>query len=302
MVLLDSKYKIVILGCGQLGLALARRMGPRRATLLPRWLDATEPSRLLSVLQVLQPHAVINTVAYTDVEAAEAHMQDAVWLNFDLPAFLSDWCRRTETMLVHFSTDYVFDGTKGAPYTETDRMNPLNAYGQTKMAGDNKLRDNMEGKPYYLFRTSSVWTDGATRNNNFVWKILQRTRESRPSKVLDNQVMTPTYADDLTAMVIDFLGHQAQANPYPYGLYNATNTGSCSWYELARWAAKFSGLDEDLIEPTSVYPTAARRPSYSVLDCTKIHEALGWQPRHWLASLRWSLTGEQHPRGNEPCV
>ncbi len=233
-------------------------------------LDITDAEAVRRVLSSVRPRVVINAAGYTDVDGAEAEPELADQVNRAGPGNLSRACREIGALLVHYSTDYVFAGDAERPYCAGDTPHPINAYGQTKLAGENEVTES--GCRHLLIRTSWLF---ASHGRNFVRTILDLALQRPTLDVVDDQFGRPTYAPDLAHMTIALLEHEAQ------GTFHAANDGQCSWYELARAVSESAGLACDIRPcPTSAQPRAARRPAYTVLDLSATAAIIG-QPRHW---------------------
>ena len=250
--------KILVTGAsGQLGRAIQKNFSGKYELILcdlPE-LDITRFDACQDAVHTHKPDIVINAAAYTNVERAEDEPDAAYAVNAIGAHNLALVCRETDTKLIHVSTDYVFDGAKGTPYSEYDVPNPLSVYGKSKLLGEQLIRDT--GGRYFIVRTAWLYGDG----NNFVRTMLRLAGERPEIAVVADQYGCPTYAADLAA----FLG-QLMHTEY-YGIYHATNAGSCTWYEFA--CKIFEYADKNVaVRPitTDEYPTKAKRPLFSVLD------------------------------------
>ena len=228
--------------------------------------DLTEWEAAWQVVEAAQPELVIHTAAMTDVDGCEREPERA-WRHNALATWhVAAACQRLGAELAYLSTDFVFDGTKGAPYHEFDEPRPLGSYGLTKLAGERLVRELCPR--HYVVRTA--WLFGRT-GKNFVRTIVAKAAPGAPLRVVGDQVGSPTYAADLAGAI----ARHIVGNPC-YGTYHITNAGSCSWADLARAAIAAAGLEcavEDI--PASAWPSPTRRPAYSVLD----HLALRMQGR-----------------------
>lgn len=253
-------------------------------------LDLSDEKAVMKKFMDVTPDLVINATGYTNVEKAEdGEEEEANKINGYAVGILAKVCREMGATLVHFSTDYVFDGTKKTGYDEEAATKPLNAYGRSKLLGEMLLMDEMEmedpnlelpeGK-YYLIRTS--WLFGR-HGINFIEKILARAIDKKPWKVIDDQVGCPTSTMDLAKQVKWLV----ESNEYEYGIYHITNSGHGTWYDLAKAVLAKSGL-ENLISPctTEEFPLKAKRPKYSILKNTKLPEM-----RHWKEAVEDYLAG-----------
>jgi dTDP-4-dehydrorhamnose reductase len=276
--------RIVIIGAdGQLGTDLCRVFpGEKVLPLLWPEFDITRRIPAGRVLADLKPDLVINTAAFHRVDECE----DAIGPAFEVNAFavrdLARLCRDLGAILVHFSTDYVFDGRKRRPYTEDDRPSPLSVYAASKLTGE--LFVQASADRYFLVRTCGLYGLAGCREKgmNFVETMLHLDRSGRrPIRVVDDQVVTPTATAELAVRVAALIRTKA------YGLYHLTNEGSCSWYEFARTIFDLLGREVE-VEPvgTATFGAKARRPSYSVLENGRM-KALGLAPfSPWAEALR----------------
>jgi len=218
------------------------------------------------------------------VEGAERNAGDALAVNTAGPAHLARACRDAGALLVHVSTDYVFDGARQVPYREEDTPHPLGVYAVSKLAGE--LLVSASGAPHLVVRTSAVYGRGGSRvkGGSFVDRVLARARAGQRLRVVTDQVFSPTYAPDLAAGLIALVESGAR------GLFHLAGTGSCSWHDLATAAVDIAGLRVD-VEPltTAELGAAVRRPPYSVLSCER-YASLGLpRLRPWRAALEEHL-------------
>ncbi|PKN10038.1 MAG: dTDP-4-dehydrorhamnose reductase [Deltaproteobacteria bacterium HGW-Deltaproteobacteria-8] len=223
-----------------------------------------------------EPDCLVNAVAYTQVDQAEDQPEEAYRLNASLPALLGVAAEERGLRLVHFSTDFVFDGKKGAPYLPTDEPNPLSVYGASKLAGEQSLQA-LDLPGLLVLRTAWLFGPGKT---NFVRRILELAAERKELKVVADQFGSPTLTTDLARLTVALLKNGAT------GLLHAVNSGQASWHELAAEAVRLAGLDCRVLPiPTSGYPTRAVRPANSVLDMKDTVPLAGYTPRHWREAL-----------------
>jgi dTDP-4-dehydrorhamnose reductase len=266
---------------GQLGRALVGLLGPRTAWAGGRdELDVTDPAAIARVLDRVHPDVLINAAAFNDVDGAEAAPGPAMAVNAVAAGHLARACRERGAVLVHVSSDYVFDGAKREPYREDDCPRPLNVYGVSKLAGC--LLVAAAGGPHLIVRTSGVFGPGGNRvkGGSFVERILARARGGQALRVVADQVFAPTYAPDLAAAIVSLLDRGAR------GLVHVTNCGSCSWHELATAALEMAGVRASVEAiGSSELGAAARRPAYSVLANERARAA-GLAPlRPWRDAL-----------------
>jgi dTDP-4-dehydrorhamnose reductase len=263
------------------------RLGPRAVWAGgQRDLDIGDGAAVERMVRDARPDVVVNAAAFNDVDGAEARVEEALAVNATGPAHLARACRDAGAVMVHVSTDYVFDGAKQSPYLEDDRPNPLSAYGVSKLAGE--LLVAASRAPYLLVRTSGVIGAGGSRakGGSFVERILARARAGEPLRVVTDQVFAPTFARDLAAALVCLIDRGAR------GLYHVTNAGSCTWHELASACVQLAGLAVTVEAIRSdQLGRPARRPAYSVLSNAR-YAALGLPPlRPWRDALRELLAG-----------
>ena len=250
--------KVLILGAyGMLGHDLQRTFP--RAVFRGHDLDITDAVKVASVIHDLHPALVINAAAYTDVDGCEDNRDLAFAVNGDSLVPLARACRDTGAALIHYSTDYVFDGTKKS-YREDDIPHPVNAYGESKLLGEKNLRENMDD--YRIIRTS--WLFGK-HGKNFVETMLRLSLEMPQVRVVNDQFGKPTYTADLAQKTADIASFEP-------GIYHLTNDGICSWYEFAQ------AIIPNVVPcSTEEYPRKAKRPAYSVLTNTNTSPMRSWQ-------------------------
>lgn len=278
----NSLPKIAITGSeGQLGLSF-RKVAPKNSQILfvsKEALDITDPQQVRLFFDKHQPEVLINTAAYTQVDLAESQTKQAFLINRDAVKILAENCLRYTCKLVHFSTDYVFDGKQKSPYKETDTTQPTTVYGRSKRAGEKALINS--GIPNYLIiRTSWLYSEFG---NNFFKTMYGLAQEREELRVVNDQTGCPTYAPDLAAAVLRLLP-QLQANNS--GIYHYCLSGETTWYEFATAIFKENYLQVKTLPITSKeYPTPATRPTYSVLDTQKIVRTFGLTIPSWRERL-----------------
>ncbi len=291
----QDTMKLLLTGAnGQVGFELRRSLSDLgELTCLTRAeCDLAYPAGLREAVRALRPDVIVNAAAYTAVDQAESQ-PDAAWtVNAEVPGILGEEAARLGAMVVHFSTDYVFDGRKPAPYTEADPPAPLSVYGRSKLAGEQALADS--GARHLVLRTS--WVLGA-HGNNFARTILRLAAERETLRVVADQHGAPTGAALLADTTARLLMRHAQegAEGFPYGLYYLAAAGETTWYHYARFvveAAQARGrplrLSADRIEPipTSEYPTPAQRPLNSRLDTSRLRQTFSLELPHWQDCVR----------------
>ncbi len=236
------------------------------------------------------PDVIINGMAYTDVDGAEDDEELAMHVNRDAVDILASFCREAKNnpLLIHFSTDYVFDGidTPSGGYVETSKTNPLSVYGRSKLGGEYAVTDIMANMPHYVIRTSSLWRPGPFKN--FVETVIEFMTDGKGMQIRDNQFMRPTCAFDLAHEVISMADRHLRNEPYEYGLYHISNSGTATWFKFAQAIAMRALGSEfpDQLSPTDRYFTKALRPRDSRLDCSKWEAVRGLPMRSWEESIR----------------
>ena len=239
--------------------------------------DISKEKNIDSVFQEHRPDIAINCAAYTAVDQAEDAVEAAELINARSPIFLARVCQKHNTLLIHISTDFVFEGNKASPLNETDETNPLSVYGQSKLDGEKGIMENMER--YIILRTSWLYSE---YGHNFVKTMLRLGKERENLGVVVDQVGTPTYAVDLANTIL----HIADFNEWQYGLYHYSNEGVASWFDFAHAIFKFTNLKVNLSPlSTAQFPTKAVRPAFSVMDKSKIKEVFDLEIPHWQDSL-----------------
>jgi dTDP-4-dehydrorhamnose reductase len=279
---LNNRKKILVTGAnGQLGMEF-RRLADLDETfeftfVTKDTLSIDDEQAVTDFFKLHHFDVCINCAAYTAVDKAESEKEIALHTNGHAVGYLAALCKLSQTILIHFSTDYVFDGEGSAPYKETGATNPVNFYGETKLLGEQaatQANDNV-----LIIRTSWVYS---SYGKNFV-KTMLRLFEERPVvAVVDDQFGCPTYAGDLASAVL----HILNANTFIPGIYHYCNKGIISWHQFATAIRDLSELSCEVNPiPTTAYPTPAKRPGYSALDCHKIEQDYGLTIPDWKESL-----------------
>jgi dTDP-4-dehydrorhamnose reductase len=246
-------------------------------------LDITSSTQCEVVFENVKPHFCINTAAYTAVDKAESEPEKAHLINVTGAENLAKACKENNTVLLHISTDFVFDGTATKPYTEEDLPNPTGVYGQTKLDGEKAIQAILE--KHFIIRTSWVYSQFG---NNFMKTMLRLGAERDTLSVVDDQIGTPTNAVDLAKALLQIVTscRAKLVSAIPYGIYNFSNEGQCSWYDFAKKIFEINNIKIDVqVISTSSYPTPAKRPSYSVLDKSKIKKVFEIKIMDWEHSL-----------------
>jgi dTDP-4-dehydrorhamnose reductase len=287
-------------GSGQVGDALTRALAPLGKLYAPgrSKLDLADVDSIRTLMREIEPRWVVNAGAHTAVDKAESEPELAFAINARAPEVFAEEAKRVGGALIHFSTDYVFDGAKQTPYVETDATGPINVYGKSKLAGEHALAAS--GCAHFVFRTS--WVYGAT-GKNFLLSILRLAHERDHLRIVSDQHGAPTWSDDLARMTAHVIGGReavvkedgcflAEAVQSVGGIYHATGSGETTWYGFAAQAIEElrgaeAGVKLASLEAitTGEYPTPARRPLNSRLDCGKLERTLGWRMPEWQDSL-----------------
>jgi len=245
-------------------------------------LDITNKIEVDAIFNQTKPNFCINAAAYTAVDKAESEYETAELINVIGAINLAEVCKKFEVVLLHISTDFVFDGNKKTPYKEVDNTNPSCVYGQTKLDGE--LAIEAIWHKHYIVRTSWVYSQFG---NNFLKTMLRLASERTTLSVVNDQIGTPTNAIDLAETLVEIIikNNQQPVNDN-FGVYNFSNEGQCSWYEFAKKIFEFNNIQIDLKPiPTTDFPTPAKRPKYSVLDKSKIIDTFALQIKSWEESL-----------------
>jgi dTDP-4-dehydrorhamnose reductase len=286
--------KAAVIGAnGQLGTDLCRILAGQKVSVLPltrREIDVSDSAQVDRVLGELQADIVISTAAFHKVEECEKQPAQSFAVNATGPRNLALACRQNNTVLVHFSTDYVFDGSERRPYAESDLPRPLNVYGVSKLAGEHMVRLTWER--HFVIRTCGLYgvAGSAGKGGNFVETMLKKASEAAPVRVVNDQVLTPTFTGDLAEAVSKLIRTEA------YGLYHVSAEGKCSWYEFARKIFEFAKLKVDLGPVSSAeFSSPVQRPAYSVLSKQKLSQ-LGIAMKTWQQGLASYLAARSNAR------
>jgi dTDP-4-dehydrorhamnose reductase len=271
-------------------------------------LDITSKNNCISVFKKYQPNYCINAAAYTAVDKAESEPKKAHLINVIGARNIAEVCKENNAVLLHISTDFVFDGEKTTPYNEEDIPNPTGVYGQTKLDGEKAIQETFDN--YFIIRTSWVYSQFG---NNFMKTMLRLASERDTLSVVNDQIGTPTHAVDLAECLVKLIQTENREprtenrelitdNRQPttenreprtdnYGVYNFSNEGQCSWYDFAKKIFEVNNITINLQPiPTTQFPTPAKRPKYSVLDKSKIKKVFGpeilGEIKNWLQILK----------------
>ena len=251
-------------------------------------LDLTNSEKISQLIREIHPDYLVNAAAYTAVDKAETEPDLAYSINAIAPKIMAESAEKIKAKFLHISTDYVFDGRKNTPYLETDLTNPLGVYGQSKLRGEEEIKT--VNSQAIILRTA--WVYGSYGKSNFVKTMLRLGKEREELKVVVDQLGSPTWSKDIAAAITHLLINADN----PAGIYNFTNSGVASWFDLTKAIfeeAKISGIPLKIqrVIPitTAEYPTPAVRPAYSVLSGQKISQQLGYIPPYWRDSLKAML-------------
>ncbi len=282
--------KVLLTGSeGQLGRELARRVpeGLILTALSHAELDIGDEPAVRAAGTALASDVIVNAAGYTDVDRAESERADAYRVNADGTEHLARIAKRTGARLIHVSTDYVFDGRQSHPYRPDDAPNPVNVYGASKLAGEQRA-SNVLGDRCLIVRTAWLY---AAQGRNFVNGMLTRMRRGEPLRVVADQVGTPTWAESLAQLI-----WRAVARDRDGGCLHWTDAGVASWYDFAVAIGEEASAASLLERPVPIEPISsaergspARRPAYSVLDSTSARQRFALVPEHWRVALRQML-------------
>ena len=267
--------KLLITGAhGQLAAEITRTLKERAVEFMAPEesdLDITDAAKVFSAIEGYGPDVVINCAAYNAVDLAESQWQKAFMINGTGVRNLANASQKTGAMLVHFGTDFVFDGTKASPYTIVDSPRPLSKYGESKLLGEMYVRDLTQR--FFLIRLSWVFGSGEF---SFPTKVLQWASKNRKLRIVDDQTASPSYTSHLARAVLDLIATEA------FGVYHMTNAGHCSRYEWARFILEHTGWEGEL-EPANSgeFDTPATRPPFSALDNFPLKETIGYLLPTW---------------------
>lgn len=281
--------KIVVTGAnGQLGRSIRRlSVEHRELDFIFTDIDLLDIGNRDAVLAFAETHPVdfiVNCAAYTAVDKAEEEEEQCRRINTDAVAYLGEAAQHIGARILHISTDYVFGGDSYMPYQESDSVSPTSVYGRTKLAGEKAL--SAVCPDAIIVRTAWLYSE---YGHNFMKTMLRLGAERPEIRVVNDQIGSPTYAGDLAEAILSLLEKERQGEQNS-GIYHYTNEGVCSWYDFAHSIIRIAGLPAKVIPiPTREYPTAAKRPAYSVLSKEKIKREYHWVIPHWEDSLRKCL-------------
>ncbi len=289
--------KVLLFGkTGQLGWELQRTLQPLGDVIALDYpeIDMADAANLRQTIHQHRPKIIVNATAYTAVDKAEGEADLVHAINAVGPGVLAEEARKLNALLIHYSTDYVFDGAKGAPYVETDTPNPLNVYGKSKLAGEQAIQ--AVGGAYLVLRTAWVYS---TRRDSFVGKVLQWARQNENLKIVSDQVSNPTWARMLAQVTTLLIAKSGPGFPAHFhenhGVYHLAGDGHTSRFE---WAQEILKNDPQRSEQivraletarTDDFPTPAQRPLFSALDCTLFEKTFGLRLPAWKETLEMAM-------------
>jgi dTDP-4-dehydrorhamnose reductase len=315
------KPRILLIGRnGQVGTQLASRLTSlgELVALNRQQLDLTKPNNIRRTIQEIRPQWIVNAAAYTAVDQAEKDEATAHAINEEAPAVIAEEAKKIGAALVHYSTDYVFDGSKKSPYEETDTPNPINVYGKTKLGGERAIQES--GALHLIFRTEWVY---ATEGRNFLLTILRLATQKQELRIVADQIGSPTSSREIAAATVKVItqlldreeGLRSLATVG--GIYHMTAAGETSWHEFAKailddassatqalpWFKSATNgmplLTQRIIPITTAeYPTPASRPAYSVLSTARLRDRFGVTLPSWRAQLQSLFAAEAHLKPN----
>ncbi len=274
--------KVLVTGAnGQLGTALRtlldREMPGDVIYTGKEELDLTDAEAVERFIRDNEVTHIVNCAAYTAVDRAEEEKRECALVNIDAVKNLAAAADLLGAKIIHMSTDYVFDGTNHRPYRESDKVNPISQYGTTKRKGETALLALAPDS--IIIRTAWLYSE---TGHNFVKTILRLAEKQNKIRVVCDQIGTPTYARDLAAAILAIL----KSHQWVAGIYHFTNEGAASWYDFAKAILRLAGKNVSVIPiPTEDYPTPASRPSYSILDRSRIKATYGVEIPHWEEAL-----------------
>ena len=270
-------------------------------------LDLSDHALLRATIHKVKPDLIVNAAAYTAVDKAEKEQDTAISINATAPGIMAEEAKSIGAALIHYSTDYVFDGSQETPYLETDRTNPINRYGESKLMGEQTIQE--QDIPYLIFRTSWVYSH---RGNNFLITMLKLMQERDSLNIVNDQFGSPTLSRSIAEVSGQILSKYFTPDldlnnlKKQSGVYNLTSSGKTSWYEFAMEiremaAKKFSIPVSLLLEgiPSDQYPVPAKRPKYSQLSLDKITDTFGVVCPDWKESLALCMESVSHSKSTE---
>jgi dTDP-4-dehydrorhamnose reductase len=285
---------------GQLGWELQRTLAPLGQVIsldFPE-IDLARPDSLHTTIRDIRPNVIVNATAYTAVERAESEPELALAINGAAPGVLAEAALAQNAALIHYSTDYVFDGAKGAPYIEADEPNPLGVYGSSKLAGEQAIAQ--VGGAYLIFRTSWVYS---LRRDSFVTKVLEWARKNQSLRIVSDQISNPTWARmlaEITGQLLEIPNSQFAEGITAWfhehgGIYHLAGSGYTSRLEWARAILRYDPSPEEQLTHeiipamTADFPSPAKRPLFSALECQKFTDVFGLRLPNWEEALSLAM-------------
>ncbi len=289
--------RILLFGkTGQLGWELNRTLAPLGEiyALGPDELDLVDVAALVRTIHDVQPEIIINASAYTAVDRAEKEPDMAMLINAQIPQVMAETARGLKIPFIHYSTDYVFDGTKNSAYSEEDATNPLNVYGLSKLKGEQAI--GQVGGAYVILRTSWVYS---LRGDSFITKVLSWARKQDTLRIVTDQIGSPTWARSLAetsaAMLVRSLADPKKYFSERSGVFHLAGSGSVSRFDFTRAILDLDPHPQEQkvkkLEPalTAEFPSAARRPLFTALDCSRFETVFGLSLPNWRNALQWAM-------------
>ena len=282
--------RILLLGKnGQVGWELQRTLLPIGEVIAfgSNEVNLADFKAIIRIIKETKPNFIVNAAAYTDVDRAEEEPELAMVINSDAVGVIAETAKTIGAALIHYSTDYIFDGKKNTPYTEEDEPNPINVYGKTKAAGEKVIRQ--VGVPFFIFRTSWVY---GLRGKNFLLTIMRLAREREKLFIVNDQFGSPTWSRMIAETTSVILAKHANQIDEKQGIYNLSSGGEATWYDFANEILARVGKDMNVcLSPiaTSEYKTPASRPTFSVLSNKKLTSMLGISIHDWRYCLKIAL-------------
>ncbi len=293
-------------GTGQIGWALRRTLKGLGEIIAPARdrLDLASVDSIVAAVRGIGPDIIVNAAAYTAVDRAETQPDLAMKINGEAPRILAEEAQRLNVALVHYSTDYVFDGRQSAPYREDDETAPLNVYGRTKLAGEHGVIAT--GAAYLALRTSWIY---GPRGRNFLRTMQKRGRDGQALNVVDDQFGAPTTANQIAEATATVIARSIVDGALDLdrfretsGLYHLSAAGQTTWYGFAQAIlAGTRGMEKLAPTSTAAYPTPARRPQNSVLDNSRFERRFGFRLPHWRVGLERCLDELGQTSDSAPC-
>ncbi|BAZ11074.1 dTDP-4-dehydrorhamnose reductase [Calothrix sp. NIES-4071] len=262
----------------------------------PMQMDLAQPDSIRRIIREIKPDLIVNPAAYTAVDKAESEEELAMAINGIAPGIIAEEALKLGAAIIHYSTDYVFDGESNIPYTESNEPNPQNIYGKTKLAGEQAIQ--AVGAPHLILRTSWVY---GLRGKNFLLTMLKLAREREEIRVVDDQIGAPTWSwmiAQITAQILSqALGNMSDFLADKGGLYHLTASGYTSWYGFAKAIFEHDDSERTLQRLLPImseqYPTPAKRPSYSCLNTEKLYNTFGLFMSEWERCLELALNSNK---------